>query len=63
MSTEIIKELREQTGLSLGEIKKALDEAGGDKNKALEVLSEKAKIVAEKKGERTLGAEIIGSYV
>lgn len=63
MSTEIIKELREQTGLSLGEIKKALDEAGGDKNKALEVLSKKAKIVAEKKGERTLGAGIIGSYV
>ncbi|MEA4910497.1 Elongation factor Ts [bioreactor metagenome] len=63
MSTEIIKELREQTGLSLGEIKKALDESNGDKAKALEVLSEKAKAFAEKKGERLLGAGIIGSYV
>ncbi len=63
MSTEIIKELREQTSLSLGEIKKALDEAGGDKEKALALLSEKAKIVAEKKSERSLGAGIIGSYV
>lgn len=63
MSTEIIKELREETGLSLGEIKKALDVAGGDKVKAMEILSEKAKEVAAKKGERELGAGIVGVYV
>lgn len=63
MSTEIIKELREQTQLSLGEIKKALDDAGGDKEKALVILSEKAKIIAEKKEGRNLGAGIIGVYV
>lgn len=63
MSTEIIKELREQTGLSLGEIKKALDESNGDKTKALEILSAKAKEVAAKKGERELGAGIVGIYV
>lgn len=63
MSTEIIKELREETGLSLGEIKKALDNSNGDKSKALELLSEKAKEVALKKGDRDLNAGIIGSYV
>ncbi len=63
MNTEIIKELREETHLSLGEIKKALEEAAGDKEKALAILSEKAKIVAEKKGDRDLGAGVIGVYI
>ncbi|MEI6352685.1 MAG: elongation factor Ts [Candidatus Nomurabacteria bacterium] len=63
MSTEIIKELREATGLSLGEIKKALDSAEGDKAKAMAILAEKAKEVAEKKSDRELGAGVIGVYV
>ncbi len=63
MSTELIKELREATGLSLGEIKKALDESGGDKEKAMVVLSEKAKEAAAKKSERELGAGVVGFYV
>lgn len=63
MSTEILKELREETGLSLGEIKKALEAVNGDKAKALEILNEKAKEVALKKGDRELGAGMIGSYV
>ncbi len=63
MSTEIIKELREETGLSLAEIKKALEFADGDKTKALEILFEKAKEVAAKKGERELGAGVVGVYI
>ncbi|MFO0743808.1 MAG: elongation factor Ts [Candidatus Paceibacterota bacterium] len=63
MSTEIIKELREATGLSLGEIKKALDTSNGDKDKAMAILAEKAKEVAEKKSDRELGAGVIGFYV
>ena len=63
MSTEIIKEIRERTHLPLGEIKKALDASGGDKEKALAVLSEKAKLVAENKVGRDLGAGIVGVYV
>lgn len=63
MSTEIIKELRESTGLSLGEIKKALDASDGDKDKAMAILAEKAKEAAEKKSDRELGAGVIGFYV
>ncbi|MDQ1281976.1 MAG: elongation factor Ts [Patescibacteria group bacterium] len=63
MSTELIKELREATGLSLGEIKKALDESGGDKEKAMVILAEKAKEEAAKKAERELGAGVVGFYV
>ncbi len=63
MSTELIKELREATGLSLGEIKKALDESGGNKEKAMVILAEKAKEEAIKKAERELGAGVVGFYV
>jgi len=63
MSTEIIKELRESTGLSLGEIKKALDESNGDKEKAIIILSERAKEVAAKKSDRELCAGVVGVYV
>ncbi|MBP9765842.1 MAG: elongation factor Ts [Candidatus Pacebacteria bacterium] len=63
MSIELIKELRETTGLSFGEIKKALDESNGDKEKAMTILAEKAKEVAAKKSERELGAGVVGFYV
>lgn len=59
----LVKELREQTGLSFGQITKALDEAGGDREKALELLSSWGASVAEKKSDRALGAGIIEAYV
>ncbi len=63
MNTEIIKELRDETGLSLSEIKKALEDSNGDKIKALEILSLKAKEAAAKKMNRELGAGVIGVYI
>ncbi len=47
-----IKELRDETGLSFAQIKKALEEAGGDKEKARTVLSQYSSAQAEKKAER-----------
>jgi len=38
MSLEKIKKLREKTGAGMVEVKKALDEAKGDLDKAVEVL-------------------------
>ena len=58
-----IKQLREETGLSFAQIKKALDEAGGDKEKAREVLSHYSAAQAEKKSEREISAGAISSYV
>lgn len=64
MSTaSIVKELREQTGLSFDKIKKALDEAGGDAARARELLRAQASDAAAKKAERTAGEGVIGSYV
>jgi len=58
-----IKELRDQTGISVMQCKKALEEAGGDMEKALIILKKKRSEAADKKSDRTLGAGTVGSYV
>ena len=63
ITTEDIKALREETGVSIMQCKKALEEAGGDMEKARMVLRKISATTASKKSERTLGAGIIGSYV
>lgn len=60
---DALKELREETGLSLAQIKKALDEAQGDKAKAREILMQYSSAQAEKKADRELAAGIISSYI
>ncbi len=63
VSIKAIKDLREQTGVSVAQCKSALEEAGGDMAKALELLRAKGAAIAEKKSGRGLGAGIIGAYV
>lgn len=58
-----IKQLREETGLSFAQIKKALDEAGGDKEKARIVLSAYSAAQAEKKSDREVEAGALAAYV
>lgn len=60
---DTIKKLREETGLSLAQIKKALDEVGGDESLAREKLSEYSAAQAEKKSDREVSAGAIASYV
>ncbi len=63
ITAETIKQLREQTGVSVMQCKKALEEAGGDMEKALQILKQKSAASAAKKADRELGAGIIESYV
>lgn len=63
ITSEQIKALRDKTGISVMACKKALEEAGGDEVKALEVLKEKSAEQAAKKGDREFGAGIIEAYV
>lgn len=63
ISTEQIKELRDRTGVSVMECKKALEEVEGDMEKALVVLRKKSSRAAEKKADRTLGAGAVASYI
>ena len=62
ITTDSIKELREMTGVSVMQCKKALEEADGDLTKALEVLKKGSGASALKKAGRTLSAGTIGSY-
>ncbi len=63
ISPELIKELREMTGVSVMQCKKALEEAGGDKEKAIIILKKKGAEASAKKGDRTLAATQICTYV
>ncbi len=60
---ETIKELRDTTGISFGEIRKALEEAGGDKARAIEILKAHGAALAQKKSSRETQEGIIDAYV
>jgi len=63
ITSEQLKELRDATGISVMQCKKALEEAGGDMDKARIILQKKGGEAAAKKSDRELGAGAIGSYV
>lgn len=63
ITTEQVKALRDATLVSVMQCKKALEEAGGDMEKAKIILRKVSKQAADKKAERTLGAGFIGSYI
>lgn len=52
ISMDLIKNLRDKTGAGIGDCKKALDEAGGDIEKAVEILRKKGIAKAAKRGGR-----------
>ena len=60
---ETIKKLREETGISLSDCKKALEESNGDISLAKEYLKKRGAAVALKKTEREASAGIIDSYI
>lgn len=63
ITTNQIKELREATGVSVMQCKKALEEAGGDLEKAKIILYKISKQSAFKKSDRRLGAGTVTSYI
>jgi elongation factor Ts len=63
VSTEQIKQLREMTGAGIVDCKKALEEAGGDINKAVEILRRKGIAKAEKKASRETTEGAVFSYI
>ncbi len=58
-----IKKLRQETGLSISECKKALQEAQGDLQKAKEILKKLGKEFAEKREAKETKQGIIESYI
>ncbi|HMO03535.1 MAG TPA: translation elongation factor Ts [Kiritimatiellia bacterium] len=52
ITASLVKELREETNLGMMECKRALQETGGDKEKAVRLLRERGMAIAGKKAER-----------
>ena len=63
ITTIQLKELRDATGISVMQCRKALEEAEGDMDKARVILTRKGGEAALKKSDRELGAGVIGAYV
>lgn len=63
ISAADVKTLRERTGAGMLDCKKALEEAGGDLDKAAELLREKGLAAAAKKGDRIATEGIVESYI
>ena len=60
---ELIKKLRAATGAGMMDVKKALEEAGWDADKAIQILREKGAVKAAKKAEREARDGIVTDYI
>ena len=61
--TELIKKLREATGAGMMDVKRALEDAGWDEEKAVQLLRERGAMKAAKKADREAREGIIGHYI
>ena len=63
VTADDVKRLRELSGAGVMDCKKALDEAGGDVDKAVTLLREKGIAGAEKKSGRATSQGLVESYI
>jgi elongation factor Ts len=63
ISSEMVKDLREKTGVGMMDCKKALSESNGNFEKAVNLLRQKGLATAVKRAGRTASEGIVGSYI
>jgi elongation factor Ts len=63
ISAQDVKALRERTGAGIMDAKAALQEAGGDFDKAIEILRVKGQASAAKRGGRAVAEGVVSSYI
>ncbi len=63
ITAQMVKTLREKTGVGMMDCKKALAETGGDEEKAIKYLREKGLAKAAKKAGRSTSEGLIGNYI
>ena len=63
ISAQDVKSLRERTGAGIMDAKAALQESGGDIDKAIEILRVKGQASAAKRGERVASEGVVASYI
>jgi elongation factor Ts len=63
VSAAEVKALRERTGAPMMDVKNALEEAGGDERRAIEILRKRGAASAAKRGGRSTEEGVIASYI
>lgn len=63
ISVEMVRDLRQRTGAGVLEAKNALESAGGDMDRAIQILREKGVAKAAKKAEREASDGMVTSYI
>lgn len=63
VSTAMVKELRDKTGVGVMECKRALEEADGDMEQAVQLLRQRRWAMAEKKASRQVSQGLIEAYL
>jgi elongation factor Ts len=63
VSADLVKELRQRTGIGMMECKKALEESDGDIDKAITILRKKGHARAKDKMSREASEGAVGSYI
>jgi elongation factor Ts len=63
ISAGVVKELRERTGAGMMECKKALQDAGGDMERAVDLLRSRGAAKAAKRAGREAREGVVGSYI
>jgi elongation factor Ts len=63
ITAQDVKALRERTGAGIMDAKSALQESGGDVDKAIEILRVKGQASAAKRGGRVVAEGVVSSYI
>lgn len=63
ISMELIQKLRDRTGVGILDCKKALEETGGDLEKAVELLRKKGAAVAQKRSDKATAEGLVHAYI
>jgi elongation factor Ts len=63
VSIELIKELRKRTAAGFSDCKKALEEAGGDIEKAIDILRKRGLAIAAKRASKETSEGVVASYI
>ena len=63
ISLDLIKQLRERTAAGFSDCKKALEEAGGDIEKAIDILRKRGLAIAAKRASKEAGEGVVAAYI
>ena len=63
ITSQMVKELRDKTNAGMMDCKKALNETGGDLEKAVDLLRQKGLAVAKKRADRATSEGVVETYI